>query len=178
MLGSKIMVQFSCWVVSNSATSWTAARQASLSITNSQSLLKLVSIESMMPSNHLILCYPLLLPPPIYLFLIMFFYSLWKQALLEIGSLEYGEGNDTHSSTLAWKIPWMEEPDRLQSIGSWRVRNDWVTSLSLSCIGEGNGNPLPVFLPRDSRAWWAVYRVSRSWTLPKWLSSSSAALLL
>ena len=47
------------------ATSWTAARQASLSITNSQSLLKLISIESVMPSNHLILCHPFLLPPSI-----------------------------------------------------------------------------------------------------------------
>ena len=45
------------------ATSWTAAHQASLSITNSQSLLKLMSIESVMPSNHLILCGPLLLQP-------------------------------------------------------------------------------------------------------------------
>ena len=36
-----------------------------------------------------------------------------------------------HSSTLAWKIPWMEEPARLQSIGSLRVRHDWATSLSL-----------------------------------------------
>ena len=44
------------------ATPWTAACQASLSITNSQSLLKLMSIESVMPSNHLILCHPLLLP--------------------------------------------------------------------------------------------------------------------
>ena len=48
------------------ATPWTAAHQASLSITNSQSLLKLMSIESMMPSNHLILCCPLLLPPSIF----------------------------------------------------------------------------------------------------------------
>ena len=47
-----------------------------------------------------------------------------------------------HSSILAWKIPWMEEPGRLQSMGSLRVQHDWVTSLSLSCIGEGNGNPL------------------------------------
>ena len=47
------------------ATPWTAARQASLSITNSRSLLKLMSIESVMPSSHLILCRPLLLPPPI-----------------------------------------------------------------------------------------------------------------
>ena len=47
-------------------TPWTAARQASLSITNSQSILKLMSIESVMPSNHLILCRPLLLPPSIF----------------------------------------------------------------------------------------------------------------
>ena len=47
-------------------TSWTAARQASLSITNYQSLLKLMSIESVMPSNHVILCHPLLLPPSIF----------------------------------------------------------------------------------------------------------------
>ena len=45
---------------------WTAARQAFLSITNSQSLLKLMSIESVMPSNHLILCPPLLLPPSLF----------------------------------------------------------------------------------------------------------------
>ena len=48
------------------ATPWTAACQASLSITNSRSLLKLMSIESVMPSNHLILCHPLLLPPSIF----------------------------------------------------------------------------------------------------------------
>ena len=52
--------------MSDSATPWTAAHQASLSIDNSQSLLKLMSIESVMPSNHLILCRPLLLPPSIF----------------------------------------------------------------------------------------------------------------
>ena len=54
-------VQFSSSVLSDSATPWTAARQASLSITSSQSLLKLMSIESVMPSNHLILGRSLLL---------------------------------------------------------------------------------------------------------------------
>ena len=58
-------VQFSRSVVSNSATPWIAAHQASLSITNSQSLLKLMPIELVMPSSHLILCCPLLLLPPI-----------------------------------------------------------------------------------------------------------------
>ena len=48
------------------ATPWTAARQASLPIANSRSLLRLMSIESVMPSNHLILCHPLLLLPPIF----------------------------------------------------------------------------------------------------------------
>ena len=58
-------VQFSRSAVSDSATPWIAARQASLSITNSWSLLKLMPIESVMPSSHLILCHPLLLLPPI-----------------------------------------------------------------------------------------------------------------
>ena len=75
-----------------------------------------------------------------------------------------------HSSTVARKIPWMEEPGRLQSMGSLRVRHDRATSfsLSLSCIGEGNGNPLQCsFLknPRDGGAWWAaIYGVTQSWT--------------
>ena len=57
------LVQFSHSVMSDSATPQTAARQASPSITNSRSLLKLMSIESVMPSNYLILCHPLLLLP-------------------------------------------------------------------------------------------------------------------
>ena len=59
------MIQFSS-AMSDSVTSRTAACQASLSITNSLSLLKFMSIESVMPSNHLILCQPLLLPPSIF----------------------------------------------------------------------------------------------------------------
>jgi len=64
-LHEKIKNQFSSSVVSDSGTPWIAERQASLSITNSRSSLKLMSIESVMPSNHLILCRPLLLLPPI-----------------------------------------------------------------------------------------------------------------
>ena len=84
-----------------------------------------------------------------------------------------------HSSTLAWKIPWTEQPGRLRSVGSLRVGHDWVTSLSLSCIGEGYGNPLQCSClenPRDRRAWWtAIYAVAQSWTRPKRLSSSSSS---
>ena len=47
----------------------------------------------------------------------------------------------THSSTLAWKIPWTEEPGRLQSVGSQRVGHAEQLHFSLSCTGEGNGNP-------------------------------------
>ena len=88
-----------------------------------------------------------------------------------------------HSSTLAWKIPWMEEPGGLQSMGSLRVGHNSVTSLSfsLSCIGEGNGNPLQCAClenPRDNRAWWAaVYGVAQSRTRLKRLSSSSSSIL-
>ena len=134
-----------------------------------------------------------------------------------------------HSSTLAWKIPWMEESGRLKSIGSLRVRHDLATSLSLftfmhwrrkwqptpvflpgesqgqgslvgcrlwgrteldtterlhfhfslSCIGEGDGNPLQCSClenPRDGGAWWAtVYGVAQSRTRLKQLSSSSSS---
>ena len=61
-----IQHQFSSVTQSHFVTPWTVARQASPSITNSQSLLKLMSIESVMPSNHLILCHPLLLLPSIF----------------------------------------------------------------------------------------------------------------
>ena len=87
-----------------------------------------------------------------------------------------------HSSTLAWKIPWMEEPGRLQTMGSRRVGHNWATSLSLFplCIGEGNGNPLQCSClenPRDGGAWWAaVYGVTQSRTWLKRLSSSVLAL--
>ena len=84
-----------------------------------------------------------------------------------------------HSSALAWKIPWTEEPGGPQSMGSLGVGHDWATSLSisLSCIGEGNGNPLQCSClenPRDGGTWWAaIYGVAQSQTWLKWLSSST-----
>ena len=58
-----------------------------------------------------------------------------------------------HSSTPVWKIPWMEEPGRLQSMGSWRVGQDWATSLSLSLFTfmhwKRKWQPTPVFLPGE-----------------------------
>ena len=88
-----------------------------------------------------------------------------------------------HSSTLAWKIPWMEEPGRLKSMGS--LESDTTERLhfhfSLSCTGEGNGNPLQrscLENPRDGEAWWAaIYGVAQSRTRLKRLSSSSSRTL-
>ena len=85
----------------------------------------------------------------------------------------------THSRTLAWKIPWTEEPGRLQSMGS--LESDTTERLhfhfSLSYIGEGNGNPLQCSClenPRDGGAWWAaIYGLAQSRTQLKQLSSSS-----
>ena len=85
-----------------------------------------------------------------------------------------------HSSALAWKISRTEEPGGLQSMGSLRVGYNWMTWLhfSLSCIGEGNGNPLQCSClenPRDGGVWWAAAcGVAQSQTRLKWLSSSSS----
>ena len=178
-------------------TPWTAAHQASLSITNSWSLFKLMSIESVMPSNHLILCCPLLLPPSILPSLMVFssesslrirWPNYWSfsfsispsnehpgptafrmdcldllavqgtlKSLLQHHSLKasilrcsaffmletrvwYLGREDClekemaiHSSSLAWKIPWIE-PGRLQSMESQRVGHDWATLLTYSFL--------------------------------------------
>ena len=73
-----------------------------------------------------------------------------------------------HSSTLAWKIPWTEEPSRLQSMGLRKLdRTERLHfHFSLSCTGEGNGNPLQCSClenPRDGGAWWATQEFVRYW---------------
>ena len=86
-----------------------------------------------------------------------------------------------HSSTLTWKIPWMEEPGGMQSMA--RYVSDTTEQLhfhfSLSCIGEGNGNPLQCSClenPRDGGAYWAaIYGVAQRRTRLKRLSSSSSS---
>ena len=86
----------------------------------------------------------------------------------------------THSSTLAWKIPWMEGPGGLQSMGSLGVGYDWATSLSLFTFmhWRRKWQPTPVFLPGESQgrgSWWAaIYGVTQSRIRLKWLSSSSS----
>ena len=86
----------------------------------------------------------------------------------------------THSSTLAWKIPWTEEPGGLQFMGSLRVGHNWATSISIFTFmhWRRKWQPTPVFLPGESQnggVWWvAVYGVTQSRTQVKRLSSSSS----
>ena len=102
-------VQFSRSVISDSATTWTAAHQASLSITNSRSLLKLMSIESMMPSNYLIFCRPLLLPPSIFPSISIFS----KESVLPIRWPEYWSfsfnisPSNKHPGLISLRIDWL-----------------------------------------------------------------------
>ena len=80
----------------------------------------------------------------------------------------------THSSVLAWKIPWMEEPGGLQSTGLLRVRHDWATSFSLFTFmhWRRKWQPTPVFLPGESQGrgslvgsrLWGRHRVGHDWS--------------
>ena len=103
-----------------------------------------------------------------------------KRTVLTIYSGHLEKAMAPHSSTLVWKIPWMEEPGRLQSMGSLGVGHDWVTSLSLFTFmhWRRKWQPTPVFLPGESQGRGslvaAVYGVAQSWTWLKWLSSSSS----
>ena len=78
-----------------------------------------------------------------------------------------------HSSTLAWKIPWMEEPGRLQFMGSLRVGHDWATSILLFTFmhWRRKWQPTPVFLPGESQGWGSLVgcrlwdcRVGHDWS--------------
>ena len=78
--------------------------------------------------------------------------------LAKCQALGYKKAMATHSSTLAWKIPWMKEPGRLQSMGSLRVGHDWATSLSLFTFmhWRRKWQPTPVFLPGESQGQWGL----------------------
>ena len=84
-------------------------------------------------------------------FLAFFLSSTFYYLALIISFLE--KAMAPHSSTLAWKIPWMEEPGGLQSMGSLRVGHDWATSLSLFTFmhWRRKWQPTPMFLPGESQ---------------------------
>ena len=100
--------------MSNSATPWTSARQAFLSITDPQSLPKLMSIESLMPSNHLILCHPLLLLPSIFPSIRV----LSNESALHIRWLKY------------WSFSFSISPSNEYS-GLFAFRMDWLDLLAV-----------------------------------------------
>ena len=96
--------------MSDSLQLWTAARQTSLSITNSQGLPKLMSIESVMPSNHLILCHPLLLLPPIFSSIRVFS----NESLLHIRWPKYWSfsfsisPSNEHPGLISFRMDWLD----------------------------------------------------------------------
>ena len=122
--------------MSGSAIPWTAARQASLSITNSQSLLKLMSIESMMPSNHVILCHPFLLPPSIFPSIRVFS----KESVLCIRWPKY------------WSFSFSLSPSNEYS-GLISCRMDWFDLLAV----QGESSPTPQFRDINSSVFNFLY---------------------
>ena len=108
------------------ATPWTAARQASLFITNSQSLLKLSSIESVKPSNHLILCRPLLFPPSI-------FPSIWS---FQMSQLFASGGRSIGDSASTSVLP--------MNIQDW-LSEDWLVWSPCSPRESQESSPTPQF---------------------------------
>ena len=105
MIISSVQLLSSVWFFE---TLWTTARQASLSITNFQSLRKLMSIESVMPSNHLNLCHPFFLPPSIFLSIRVFS----NDSVLHIRWPKYWSfsinTSNEYSGLISFKIDWLD----------------------------------------------------------------------
>ena len=123
---SMAVSQLSRSAVSDSVTPWTAAHQASLSITNSWSLLKFMAIESVMPSNHLILCHPLLLLPSIFPRIRVFS----NESVLHIRWPKY------------WSFSFNISPSNKYS-GLISFRTDWLDLLAIQ--GLSRSSPIPQF---------------------------------
>ena len=124
-------------------------------------------VESVMPSNHLILCRPLLLLLSIFPSITVFS----SESVLRIRWPKYWSfsfnisPSNEYSGLISFRMDWLDTTERIHF------------HFSLSCIGEGNGNPFQCSClenPRDGEAWWAaVYGVAQSRTRLKWLNSSS-----
>ena len=133
------------------ATPWTAACQASLSITNSRSLLKLVSIETVMPSNHLILCHPPLSSPSPPAFNLCQHQGLFKESVLRIRWPKY------------WSFSFiLSLPNEYSEFISFRI--DWADLLEVRDFQESS--PAPQFKSINSAALSLLYR-------PETISSQS-----
>ena len=150
-----LSVQFSHSVTSDSATPWTAASQASLSITNSWSLLKLMSIESVMPSNHLIFCHPFFLLPSIFPSIRVFSNEL----VLRIRWPKYWSfsfnisPSNEYSGLISFRMDWF---DLLAVQGTLKNLLQHHSSKASILWCSGNGNPLQhscLENPVDGGAW-------------------------
>ena len=91
------------------------------------------------------------------------------------------EGMETHSSILAWEIPWTEEPGGLQSRGSQRIGHNLATKQQqIHLLTATKWQPIPVFLPGESQGrgslWAAVYGVAQNWTGLNRLTAAAAAV--
>ena len=169
------------------ATPWIAARQASLSITNSRSSLILTSIQSVMPSSHLILCRPLLLLPPIPPSIRVFsnesnLHMRWPKYWSFSFSIS---ASNEHLGLISFRMDWLDLLAVQGTLKSLFQHHSSKASIhfpfSLSCIGEGNGNPLQCSClenPREGGASWAaIHGVAQSQTRLKRLSSSRRSFL-
>ena len=150
------MQSFSCvWLF---VTPWIAAHQASLSVTNSWSLLKLMSIELVMPSNHLILCQPLLLPPSV--FPSGSFPVEWRtdESVLHIRWPKVLESQLQHQS-----FQWVFRTDFLQ---------DWLVGSPCSPRNSQESSPIPQFKSIDFLALSFVYGPTLTSTHDYWKKHS------
>ena len=135
------------------ATPWTAACQASLSITNSRSLLRLMSIESVMSSNHLILCHPLLLLPSVFPSIKVFS----NESALRIGWPKY------------WSFSFSISPSSEYS-GLISFRIDWLDLLAVQ--GTHESSPTPQFKSINSLVLSFVYSPTLTSTHDYWKNQS------
>ena len=131
-------------------TPWTAACQASLSITNSRSLLKFMSIKSVMPSNHLILCHPLLFLPSV--FLSIRWLKYWSFRFSISPSNEY-------SGLISFRIDWFDYKDHK---GHWYVKINEVLKKETKALNVNKTLKLKLLLYLDSTG-----LVSSSWKSPR-----------
>ena len=155
-------------------TPWSAARHNSLPITNSQNLLKLMSTESVMPSNHLILCRPLLLPPSIFPSIRGFSNeSVLRIRWPKYWSLSFSISlSNEYSGLMSFRMDWLDltvVQGTLKNLLQHHSSKASVLRHSAFFIhGEGNGNPLQYSCLENSmdRGVWqsTVHWVAKSWT--------------
>ena len=133
-------------------------------VNNVPILLQTLRLPPLLYSQHPVNCHSRwlffssasLIQPFLFLFTLLFNWNHYSSENFLFGSsscLKSEKAMASHSSTLAWRIPWTEEPGRLQSVGLRRVRHDWVTSLSLFTFmhWRRKWQPTPVLLPGESQ---------------------------